>query len=117
MPTPNKRTARALPADVKAALADAVKKLKSQSKAAAALQVSGSVVSQLLNGVYPGDVDTMADRIRGKFMAQTVKCPVMGDLARNECLNNQARAFAATNPLRTALHKACKTCPNRKEAS
>lgn len=60
------RVAKKLPADVRAALAAAVKQLGSQTKAAADLNVSGAVVSQLLRDAYLGDVATLAARIRGK---------------------------------------------------
>lgn len=110
------RAARRLPKDVKAALTEAWKRLGSQTKVGAELKVSGSVVSQLLSDSYPGDVDTIADRIRGLYMAETVHCPVMGAIGRDNCLDYQKRPLAFTNPQRAALHRACKTCPNRKEA-
>lgn len=109
------RAARKLPPEVKAALSAAVTRLGSQTKVAADLGVSGPVVSQLLKDSYAGDVPTLAVRIRGKYMAETVQCPVMGTLGRNHCLDYQARPLAFTNPQRAALFKACKTCPNRKE--
>lgn len=93
------RTAKKLPADVKAALAAAVKQLGSQTKAAADLHISGAVVSQLLRDAYLGDVATLAARIRGKYMAETVQCPVLGTLGRNHCLDNQKRPLAFTNPI------------------
>jgi hypothetical protein len=117
MASMNKRVAKRLPADVKAALAAAVKRLVTQTKVAAELGVSSPVVSQLLKDSYLGDVATLASRIRGKYMAETVQCPVMGTLGRNHCLDYQARPLAFTNPQRAALHQACKTCLNRKELS
>ncbi len=109
------RVAKKLPTDVNAALAAAVKNAGTQVKVAKALKVSGAVVSQLLRDSYMGDVATLADRIRGLYMAETVRCPVMGELGRNHCLDYQKRPLAFTNPQRAALHQACKTCPNRKE--
>ncbi len=108
------RVAKKLPADVKAALAAAVTSAGKQTTVAAALNVSGPVVSQLLKDKYMGDVPTLAARIRGLYMAETVTCPVMGTLGRNHCLDYQARPLAFTNPQRAALHKACQTCSNRK---
>jgi hypothetical protein len=113
----SKRTPKALPPDVKAALQARVKTVKSQSKVAVELSASTGVVNALLHDKYLGDVDTFADRIRGKYMAQTVQCPVMGTLGRDHCLDNQKRPLVFTNPLRAALATACKTCPNRREAS
>lgn len=106
-----------LPLDAKAALADAVKRFKSQSKVAEQLGVSTAVVSTLLNDKYTGDVASMEQRIRGQYMAETVRCPVYGDLSKRSCLDNQALPPAFTNPQRAALSRACKTCPNRKDLS
>lgn len=105
-----------LPADVQQALQAAVQRLGSQVKVAAELGVSPAVVNNLLKDRYPGDVAGMAERIRGQFMAQTVACPVMGELGRRHCLDYQARPLVFTNPTRVALHTACKTCAHRREA-
>lgn len=105
----------ALPADVKAALQAAVLRFGSQTKVGEELSVSGAAVSLLLADKYSGNVDVMANRIRGQFMAETVRCPVMGDLSKRSCLDNQALPQAFTNPMRAALGRACKNCPNRKD--
>lgn len=109
------RMPRALPQEVKKALAVAVAKHKSQRLVGDLVGVSTTVVSQLLNDKYPGDVAAMEQRIRGQFMAETVTCPVMGKLSKRDCLDNQGLPMAFTNPVRAALGRACKTCPNRKE--
>lgn len=105
----------ALPPEVKAALANAVARLGSQTKVAAELGVSVAVVSTLLKDKYQGNVQSMEQRIRGQYMAQTVVCPVQGTLSAKSCLDNQALPQAFTNPMRAALGRACKQCPNRKE--
>lgn len=121
MPSPNKSPAskgqQVLPKAVRNALEQAVLRLGSQGKVAEELDVSAAVVSTLLKDRYAGDVRRMAERIRGQYMGETVNCPVMGTLGRQHCLSYQARPLAFTNPQRTALHTACKTCPNRKDAS
>lgn len=104
-----------LPEDVKTALESAVKRLGSQAKVASDLGISAATVNNLLKDRYPGDVQGMAARIRGQYMAETVGCPVMGTLTRRQCLDNQARPLAFTNPIRVSLHSACKTCTHRKE--
>lgn len=106
-----------LPADVKAALEEAVKRLKTQTAVAAQLGVSAAAVNSLLRDRYLGDVAGMAQRIRGEFMLETVRCPVMGELGRRHCLDYQTRPLVHTNPLRVRLHVACKTCPHRRESS
>lgn len=111
------RTYAVLPPDVKQALEAATARLGSQVKVAADLGISAATVNNLLRDRYPGDVDGMANRIRGQYMAETVNCPIQGVLSRRHCLDNQARPVAFTNPVRAALQSACRTCPNRKEAS
>ena len=104
-----------LPPDVKAVLQEQVQRFGSQVKVAKALNVTGAVISTLLQDKYPGSVDQMEQRIRGKFMGSTVQCPVYGTLSKLSCIDNQALPQAFTNPLRAALGRACKTCVNRKE--
>lgn len=106
-----------LAADAKAALLQAVERLGSQVRVAKELRVTSPVISTLLKDKYLGDVKTMEQRIRGQFMAETVRCPVYGDLSKRSCLDNQALPQAFTNPQRAALSRACKTCPNRKDLS
>ena len=106
-----------LPPDVKAALQAAVTRISSQAKVAEELGVSSAVVSTLLKDKYPGNVHDMGERIRGKYMGVTVLCKVMGTLSKHSCLENQALPMAFTNPLRAALGRACKTCPQRKDLS
>lgn len=83
--------------------------------AAKVIGYSPAVVSQVLQGRYPGDLRRVEQAVSGAFMGATVECPVIGELARNRCVEYQRRAsdFAATNPLRVALSRACARCPNR----
>lgn len=111
------RVCGVLAAEVKAALQAAVTRFKSQTKVAEELGVSSAVISTLLKDKYPGNVDAMEQRIRGQYMAETLLCPVMGTLSKRSCLDNQALPMAFTNPIRAALGRACKTCPNRKDLS
>lgn len=108
---------KALAVDVRDALIAAVARLGSQTAVARDLGVSPAVVNHLLRDRYVGDVATMAERIRGQYMAETVNCPVMGELGRRHCLDYQSRPLAHTNPQRVRLFHACKTCPNRRDAS
>lgn len=106
----------ALPADVKAALQAAVDRLGSQVKVALELDITSPVVSLLLKDNYRGNVAAMGERIRGQYMAETVNCPVMGELGRHSCLEYQTRPLVHTNPQRARLHAACQTCLNRRPA-
>jgi len=51
--------------------------------------------------------------VRGTLMNQTVSCPVLGEITRRRCIDEQGRRFAATNELRIELRRACPRCPNR----
>lgn len=119
MPSSNSvvlKPARALPADVLAALERAVDRLGSQVAVAEQLGISPSAVNQALKSKYRGDVDGIAQRIRGVLMSLSWHCPVLGDISAKACLDEQRRPLVFSNPLRVRLHRACKTCPHRKEA-
>lgn len=79
------------------------------------LKVSKATVSQVVNGKYKANTHTIEQKVRGTFMAQSVCCPILGDIAINICLDHQGRKFAATNHIRVQLYKACRSgCPNSK---
>jgi hypothetical protein len=48
------------------------------------------------------------------LMGVSIDCPIIGEIPLNICVDNQSRPFAATNPMRVRLHRACKACPNRR---
>lgn len=79
------------------------------------LGVSKATVSQVLNNKYKASTHVIQQRVEGVYMAFTVDCPILGDIAANQCLEHQNRKFAATNHIRVALYKACRNgCPNSK---
>lgn len=84
---------------------------KSISAVARELGYSPSVVSQTLSGTYPGRIENVARRVVEVYGGQTVDCPVLGDLELARCAEHRVRPFAATNPLRVALFRACQSCP------
>jgi len=86
----------------------------SQAVVGSRIGMSPAVVNQVLKGCYNGNLLNVQRRVEGALMGVTVDCPVVGDLLLNRCMENQNRPFAATNPLRVALHRACKTCPENK---
>lgn len=85
----------------------------SQGQVAKRLGISAAVVNQVLGRAYKGRLDRVEARVRGELMQETVACPVLGALSKRECLDHQAAKFAATNPLRVRLYRACRTCPHR----
>jgi len=85
----------------------------SQKKVADKLQVSTALINQVLKEKYPGDLTRIEQLVKGAFMQYSVTCPVLGEIEKHKCLFHQARDFAATNPQRVMLHKACRSgCPH-----
>lgn len=77
------------------------------------LGVSGAQVNQVLRNTYAGRLDRLEQKVRGTLMNECVACPVLGEITRRRCIDEQGRDYAATNALRVELRRACKTCANR----
>ena len=76
------------------------------------LGVSKTVVSQLINGKYPGDLARMQALVEGAYMAKTVQCPIMGDIPLHLCDKYQ-RNTLTSHPTRLKLFRACREgCPH-----
>ena len=101
--------AKALPADAMAALM-ALKDKSSQADIGRRLGVSGASLSNAISGKYIGNVDRLAERIRGELLNQTVPCPILGAVTTRICQDERAKPFAATSPQRVLLWRTCKTC-------
>lgn len=85
----------------------------SQQKAAARLGRSGSLINQVLRHIYTGRYDDIEARVKGTLMGAVVTCPVLAEISLRECLEEQAKPYANTNPRRVKLYKACRAgCPN-----
>lgn len=86
---------------------------QSQSAIAKRLGVSGSMVNQALKNTYAGRLDRLEERVRGELMNETVSCPVLAEITKRRCLDEQNRPHASTNAVRVELRRACPRCPNR----
>jgi len=85
----------------------------SQNKVSKLIGYSGATVSLVLSRTYKGDLKTIEQAVRGAFMKETVLCPVLGELAKHECLANQKKPFSTANSMRISVFKAChNTCPH-----
>ena len=92
-------------------LAEACQK-SNQSMVAKKLSYSPAVVSSILSNTYRGDVARVEQMVRGALMAETVPCPALGEIARNVCLDWQAKPQAVTSSHRAAMYRACRNnCP------
>lgn len=89
----------------------------SQSAAGTKIGYSSAVVNQVLKGAYKGDLSRVEEAVRGALMGAMVDCPEIGEIPRNRCIEHQRRSgsFAATNPMRVRLAKACPSCKHNKE--
>jgi predicted transcriptional regulator len=84
-----------------------------QVQVAEALGVSASAVNAVIRNRYGAHPARIEQRVRGRLMAETVACPVLGELASDLCLEWQrkAEAFHDTGQLRRRMYRACRACP------
>ena len=88
----------------------------SQNKVAGRLGVSASMISQVLRRKYQADLTPLEERFMGVFRHARVDCPALGLMPLNECRSwrEKSRTFAAGNPLRLRMYRACAGCPRNK---
>ncbi len=85
----------------------------SQNKVAKRIGYSAAVISQVLSHTYRGSMITVEQKVRGALMQETLECPVMGELSKDTCINNQrlaARGVIATSSMRSRLYHSCPDC-------
>lgn len=108
-------TAWGSPPDWIAALAEECDR-STQSAVARRLGVSAGLVSGVLSGTYGrkgGDMQRIEEKVRGALMGVQVVCPVLGELTRDRCLDEQEQPFRATSKMRAQLYHACRQgCPH-----
>jgi len=97
------------------AVLDSECKRRTQRAVADELGVSPAMINTCLKGTYAGNVARLKRLVEGRYMRKTVKCPVLGEIPTDKCLWHQEREFAATNPQRVLLYRACRSgCENAK---
>lgn len=108
------------PPDWIVALAEACQR-SSQAAVGRDLDVSGSMISQLLSRSYTASTGRIEDRVRGLLMRAVVDCPVMGELPTNQCQDwrRKASAVSLASPRAVVMCRACLKCPHNqpKEAA
>ena len=83
-----------------------------QATVARKVDYSRTTVSQVLSNTYAGDLRRVEQMVLGALMAETVQCPVKGEMSRNICLKWQDKPFAATSADRARMYHACRSgCP------
>ena len=85
----------------------------SQSKAAARLERSDSLVSGVIRNRYPGDMQAVEEIVRGTLMSEHVDCPVLGKTGKHICRKWRARSrsFENVNSQHVTMYRACNRCP------
>lgn len=98
------------------ALAEACNR-QTQSAVADILDYAPSTVSQVLSKTYRGDIGRFEQKVRGALLAETVDCPALGAVARDVCIDWQAKPYAATSQFRVSMYRACReNCPHSRIA-
>ena len=78
---------------------------------------SPSVIGQAIGKTYRGDMSRVEDRVRGALLREKVRCPVLVEVTRDECLNWQKERFSTASGLNIKMHRACRSgCPNSRLA-
>lgn len=85
----------------------------SQRDVAGRLGVSQTQVSQVLNGTYKYSTEQLQVRVRALLLNATVRCPVLGEIKKSRCEEQQGLPWRASSPEALKLYVTCPTCPNR----
>lgn len=91
----------------------------SQRDVAKKLGSTPTSVNLILNGKYPNEtgIKKLQEAVESEYLNKTVNCPVLGETPLSKCNFHQNREFAATNPQRVMLYRACRSgCMNSKLA-
>jgi len=76
---------------------------------------SRSAISNVIADKYTGDLGRVEEMVRGALMSLTVDCPVLGEIGRDRCLQEQKEPFRATSRHRAQIYHACRGgCPHSK---
>jgi hypothetical protein len=77
------------------------------------LNYSGAIVTQVVRRKYPGNLARVEGVVRGALMGATVQCPILGEIGRNRCLDEQKKPNSGTSSIRSKLYRACRGgCPH-----
>lgn len=85
----------------------------SLTKAAKRLDYSPSTISQVISATYAGDLARVERVANGALMGETVMCPVLGEIGRQQCERHQRAPRRVSNSSSLRLYRACRSgCPN-----
>ncbi|RJF70900.1 transcriptional regulator [Rhodopseudomonas palustris] len=69
---------------------------------------SPAVLSAVFAAKYQGNMKTVEARVRGALMGLTVDCPVVGEIGRDRCLDQQRMGNTGASSIRARLYRACR---------
>lgn len=81
---------------------------KSQARVAGRIGYTTPVVSAVLANKYKGNLKRVEEIVRGALMGLTVNCPVVGEIGRDRCLNEQRMGMTGASSVRARLYRACR---------
>lgn len=89
----------------------------SQSAVARRLEVSLTMVNQVLRRKYPGDMTRIEDLVCGVYLSAEVACPALGPIPAHVCRQwrDRAQTFVSINRERVLMYRACNNCPRNKQ--
>lgn len=76
--------------------------------AAKKIGYTGGLVSNIIANKYPAGTERIEAKVRGALMNETVTCPILGEIGRDHCLDEQAKPRMATSSIRSKLYRACR---------
>lgn len=86
---------------------------RGQSAVAKAIGYSPATVSYVLANKYAGGIERVAEKVRGALMGAWVTCPILGEIGRDRCLDEQKMPRSAASSIRSKLYRACRSgCPH-----
>ena len=90
----------------------------SQAQVARLLAINSGYISYVLRNQNPQYHQPVEYAVRGKLMAETISCPVMGEIDQSLCVRHRKSRVPAVLPEERQLRSTCPTCihnTNRKE--
>lgn len=86
--------------------------LSGQKLVAERLGMSNTVISQVVNEKYPGNMEKFQALVESVYMSKSVMCPVLGEIAWHTCQMHQKNTQTG-NPTKLRLYRACRSgCEN-----
>lgn len=80
---------------------------------AKAIGYTGGLVSAVIANKYGAGTERIETMVRGALMHETVVCPILGEIGRDRCLDEQGKSNRATSSIRSKLYRACRNgCPH-----